>query len=183
MTPKTIHYTITSKNTDVTLKVSYRGGKFFRLEKSKGKLTEDQLKAVGKIIPPLESDMQSFSIKFPDITYNAVKKEKSQFSAFNDAWFVFYEKFTGIPPKFGAMDAVHLKKIITHLNTIGGGENEALNLWNTILATWPKLDEFHRNNTDIKYINSRLNVLLNAVKKTISTNTSASGGVDNSVSL
>ena len=178
----TTHYKIQLTDSDVSLKLSYRSGKFFRLERTKGKLPDNHLRYVGKIIPPTENQIGAYQAAFADkVSYEAITKEKSQFSKFNNAWFSFYEDFTGLPPKFGAADGMHLKKIMKHLETVGGSQTEAFQLWETILAAWPKLSDFHKENTDLKYINSRLNVLLNAVKKAI--NTSTVGGTDHSASL
>jgi hypothetical protein len=184
MATTTTHYKIHIHKTDTYLKLTYRGNSFSKLERLKGKITDSMLMELGRIIPPRLSEMEKWQNHFKDkISLEALVKKKSHFSEFNDAWFQFYEDFTGIPPKFGATEASHLKKIITHLTKVGGSPDEALSLWNTILAAWPKLSDFHKDNTDIKYINSRLNVILNAVKKAINTGTSTTSGTDNSASL
>lgn len=177
----TTHYHIEIQRTNIVLKLSYRSGTFFRLERVRGKLEDKYMKKIGKIIPLTEDDIHNPEYNFSNVTYTKIVKQKSQFSKFNDAWFSFYENFTGMPPRFGAADGMHLKKIIKHLEAVGGSQGEALALWDTILAAWPKLSEFHRENTDLKYINSRLNVILTATKKALGT--SGTGGANNSVSL
>ncbi|MBK5213607.1 MAG: hypothetical protein JJE55_08115 [Flavobacteriaceae bacterium] len=164
MTPKTTQYHIISHKTDVTLKLSYRGGSFFRIERVKGKITELHIKHLGKLIPLNESDLQAHYASFPDVTLKPLVKEKSQFSKFNDAWFLFYQNYAGIPPKFTGTDANHLKQIIAYLTQIEGSESGALDLWFVLLHNWKNLGEFHQKNTDLKYINSSLNKILNELK-------------------
>lgn len=164
MTPTITNYTIHLNKVQVVLKLSYRGGKFHRIERNKGRLSDDIIKHLGKVIPPAESDIEAFRKLFPEVDYKPVKKEKTEFSLFNDAWFAFYENRSGFPPKFNAADANHLKQIISYLKQITGGQKEALEVWQMILHNWKRLDEFHQKNTDLKYINSSLNKILNNVK-------------------
>ena len=164
MTAITKHYKIQLQKVQATLKLTYRGGKFYRIEKNKGRLSNDVIKHLGKIIPPTENDIEAFSKIFPEVTYEAIKKEKTEFSIFNDAWFAFYEKRTGVPPKFNGADANHLKQIISYLKEISGSQKEALEVWQMILYNWKHLDEFHQKNTDLKYINSSLNKIITNVK-------------------
>ena len=181
----TTHYKIHIQKTDTYLKLTYRGKSFSKLERLKGNITDSMLMELGRIIPPRLNEIEKWKLHFKDkISMEPIeKKKKTTFTEFNDAWFQFYEDFIGMPPKFGAAEASHLKKIITHLTKVGGSPDEALELWNTILAAWPKLSDFHKDNTDIKYINSRLNVILNAVKKAINPGTTSTSGTDNSTSL
>src|SRR5690554_3940482 len=164
MTPKQSHYLITLHKTAVTLKLSFRGGTFFRIERVKGTITELHLKHLGKLIPLREADLAKHFKDFPDVTVEPLKKEKSQFSKFNAAWFAFYNNYAGFAPKFTGADANHLKQIIAYLTQLEGTEEKALILWTAILQNWHTLGEFHRKNTDLKYINSQLNKILNELK-------------------
>ena len=184
MATTTTHYKIHIHKTDTYLKLTYRGNSFSKLERLKGSITDSMLMELGRIIPPRISEVPKWETHFKEkLSIETIEKTKTNFAQFNDAWFQFYEDFTGFPPKFGATEASHLKKIITHLTKVGGSPEEALNLWTTILSAWPKLSEFHKENTDIKYINSRLNVLLNAVKKAINPGSTSTTGTNNSTSL
>lgn len=152
-------------STGAVLKLTYRRGKFIKLELT-GKLTDIQLKSIGKIIPPKWEDVKQFREEFPEhCHYTPVVKEKSIYQQYVDAWYNFYEKYKGIPPRFNATEGLHLKQIIRHLEKIEGTEEKALALWKGVLSTWEDLDKFHQNNTDLKYINSRLNVILDNVKR------------------
>tara|TARA_R110000823_G_scaffold309594_1_gene433939 strand:+ start:8193 stop:8732 length:540 start_codon:yes stop_codon:yes gene_type:complete len=175
------HYTVHSPTTGRTLKISYKNGKFFRLEILSGKkFAPGQTWNLGTVIPATEDEMESYREKYPTITYTKVEKQASTYQQYVGAWHGFYEKFMGYPPKFTGMDGKALNQIKTYLTKVGGNEVEGLELFEILLLNWHKLDKFHQENTDLKYINSRLNPLLNAVKKA---NQAGTGGADNSVRL
>ena len=175
------HYTIHSPTTGRTLKISYKNGNFFRLEKTAGKkLTVKELMGIGLIVPPEESLISEYAESFKTIEYTKVEKQASTYQQYVGAWHSFYEKFMGYPPKFTGMDGKALNQIKTYLTKVGRNEVEGLELFEILLLNWHKLDKFHQENTDLKYINSRLNPLLNAVKKA---NQAGTGGADNNVRL
>lgn len=164
MTPKQAHYLVHLHKTEVTFKLSFRGGTFFRIERVSGKLADSHVKHLGLLIPLKEADIAKHYAKLAGATIEVVGEKKSQFNKFNSAWFAFYNKFAGFPPKFGGADANHLKQIIAYLTQLEGTEEKALILWTAILQNWHTLGEFHRKNTDLKYINSQLNKILNELK-------------------
>lgn len=173
----TSYYTLELIKHSVTLKLTYRSGKFLKLEKQKGKLTDEMLLKIGHIIPPLEDKIMTYNDRFREsveIRYISkpvkVAKQKSQFSKYNSAWFGFFSKFNGFAPKFSATDGKALKMIIAHLEQISNTEDEAYAMWQVILDQWKNLDKFHQQHTDLKYINSQLNVILTAIKKSNSDN-------------
>jgi hypothetical protein len=104
-------------------------------------------------------------MQFKDkVKYTEIVKKKSLYQEFVTAWFSFYESFMMIEPEFNKVEGTNLKKIITYLNRVTGDENKALELWKTILTAWHKMDDFHKKNTDIKYIYSNINRILQNVK-------------------
>ena len=82
-----------------------------------------------------------------------------------DEWFAFYNRLFGFAPKFTGADGKALKQIITYLTNNSADETEALSTWQYLLQNWQKLDEFHQRNTDLKYINSQLNKILQNAKR------------------
>lgn len=178
----TNHYNIEIKQTNAILKVTYRNKKFRRVELIKGKLSDKTLVEIGRIIPPREDEFKRYIVHFEkDINYSVINKEKSLYSKFNNAWFQFYEKAVGFSPKFTGADGKALKQIITYLKKINAGnERVALENWQLILNSWQTLKEFHQDNTDLKYINSRLNVIIREIVKN---NGSDTTGADSSVSI
>lgn len=177
----TVHYLIHSPSTGRTLKVSYKGGNFFRLEKTVGKtLNRSDLVKIADVIPLNESGVSYCQERYPKLEYTKLEKEVGTYQKYVSAWFSFYDKFMGISPKFTSVDGKHLNQIKAYLTKIGGTDTAGLELFELILANWETLDDFHKDNTDLKYINSRLNPILNAIKKAGKTTV---GGTDYSVGL
>lgn len=177
----TNHYTIEVIQTQTFFKVTYRDDKFRKLEHLRGKLDDAMLRQLGRIIPRLEANIEAFKIQHhANVNYTIITQVKSQFTLFKDTWETFYESFYQLPPKFTGTEGNALKGIITHLTRIGKSETEALALWQIILQKWHTLSDFHQQNADLKYINSKLNIILNAIKQ--QNNTYASG-TDRSVEL
>lgn len=165
----------------IHFKAIYRNKKFRRIELLRGKLTKPILKAIGRIIPFHIDDFSTYNVEFQGkVNYTIINQEKSLYSQFNEEWHSFYENFAGVPPKFTAADGKSLKGVIGYLKKISTNDNEALELWKLILDKWDGLSDFHKSNTDLKYINSKLNVLINAIKQKNNTNVS---GTNYSVEL
>jgi hypothetical protein len=89
----------------------------------------------------------------------------SLYTLFLDEWFAFYHRQFGLSPKFTGADGKALKQIITYLTGNSADEEEALATWLYLLQHWGQLDEFHQRNTDLKYINSQLNKILQNAKR------------------
>ena len=163
----TSHYIITTKNTNLRLKVSYRGGKFFKFEKLNGKLTVLQIQRIGFLFPPKEKDIPLWIDMIKSITITPIEQEKRRlYSQFIDEWFSFYERLIGVQYRFNGADGKALKSIIAYLKAITGDEAQALTLWQALLSSWDKLDDFYKNNADLKFINSQINKILTNVKRT-----------------
>lgn len=178
----TRHYTVEITETTAKLKLTYRNGKFKRLEHLSGQINNQTIKEIGRIIPPKETDLEAFKQSFEGkITYTAEVKEKSLYTHFLETWYQFYERATGVAPKFTGADGKALKQIIAYLKQINGGnEPIALQNWQLILSKWETLKEFHQDNTDLKYINSRLNVI---IREIIKNNGSDTSGANSNVSI
>lgn len=162
----TNHYKVHIIIANATLKVSYRNGKFFKLEKLTGKLTEDQVKKIGFVVPPLEDQMKAFEGQWKDkVSYTPIEKKTTVYNQFLDTWFSFYDGLMGMKPQFNAADGNHLKKIINYLKTIEPSDTDALNLWQLILTNWNSLDDFYKNNADLKFISSQINKIFQNVKR------------------
>lgn len=162
----TTYYTIYIDKHKLKLKVGYRSGKFWRVERVSGQMTDTILDSFGIVVPLEEKQVQQYQNRYgKNVTYTKIEKKKSIYTQFSDAWFVFYEGFAGIEPKFTGVEGKALKQIITYLKKVAGDDAGALELWSVILSRWKHLDEFHRKNTDLKYINSNLNKIITNVKR------------------
>lgn len=175
------HYLIHSPTTGRTLKVSYDNGKFLRLEKMKGKpMGQKELMSIGLFVPAKESEINNYKETYPKIEYTKIETKQSQYQQYVSTWFAFYQNYREMPPRFNKADGLHINQIKKYLTRLSDQDQEGLELFKLILDNWHKLDQFHQDNTDLKYINSRLNPILNAIKKAGQTGTA---GTDNSVSI
>lgn len=161
------HYNIVIKATGSKLKVSYRAGHFFKIEKLTGKLDSNQVFKIGSIIPPLEYQIEAYGVQFKDkLSYHLIKPRKpTLYGLFVDEWLSFYDTNYQIQPRFNAVDGKGLKSIIAYLETIATGEEETLLLWKNILSNWMHLPKFFKDNPDIKFINSQINKIISHVKE------------------
>ncbi|MGR3790691.1 hypothetical protein ACUXZJ_07245 [Flavobacterium sp. TN-1] len=153
--------------TDCHFVLTYsKSGKLESVKLKKGKMLPNLWDKIGKILPPTLGDLTSFKATLKDtVSYTEVVKEKNLFQEFNTSWFSFYENYTGFPPKFTGIDGKCLKQIISYLQSVCTTQEETLQVWQNLLNNWNKLDKFHHKNTDLKYINSQLNKLLQDVKQ------------------
>lgn len=180
----TTHYNINLVKTNTDLKLTYRDGKFQNLKHLRGVFDAVMIKYIGFVIPPKESDLDAFILaeKGKVIYTSEVKKTVSIFSQFNAVWFVFFRKEnSNIEPKFTGADGRALNQIISHFKSINNGnEAAALANWNLLLENWSELSEFHQKQMDLKYINSKLNVI---IREIIKNNGGNASGTNGSVSL
>lgn len=177
----TSHYNIQLVKTSTDLKLTYRDGKFKKLEHLRGIFDQTMIKHIGLVIPPQESDLNAFMEAmegraiYTDVLANKVV---SVFSQFNSAWYAFFRKANNqIDPKFNGADGKALKEIINYLKSINNGnEAAALANWNLLLDNWETLSKFHQKQTDLKYINSKLNVIIREIIENNGGNTSGPNG-------
>lgn len=180
----TTNYNIHLVKTKTDLKLTYRDGKFKKIEHLRGVLDANMTKHLGVVIPPKESDLTAFVLEMNGkvIYTSETKKPVSIFSKFNSAWFNFFRKENNnIEPKFTGADGKALNQIISHFKSINNGdEDAALANWNLLLENWSELSEFHQKQMDLKYINSKLNVIIREIIRNKGVNSS---GTNSSVSL
>lgn len=166
--------TIEILSTQAVILAEYARGKLKKITLQKGKFTAEQWQKIGMILPPTESEILSFKNRLNGVaTYEVLEEKKSLYAQFLNGWFDFYESFTGMKPKFSATDGKVLKEIIKYFQEVCHSEEQALQSWEFLLKNWHKLDAFHQKNTDLKYINSNLNKILQNAKQ-LTTNGSKS---------
>ncbi|MBS9774996.1 MAG: hypothetical protein KGV59_07585 [Tenacibaculum sp.] len=169
----THHYTIEIISKKLFFKATYRNNKFRKLEHLRGELDQEIMDAIGQTIPVNEDDIGDFNKKwFKRVNYQIeVKQAKSEslYKRFLDEWFNFYQQMNGIKPKFTGTDGKALNQIIGYFKQLTDTEDEALTGWQLILDNWEYLSDFHKKQVDIKYINSKLNVIITEIKQQIGT--------------
>lgn len=162
----TNYYTIHVLTSNVKMKIGYRNGKFFKLEKISGKLSIKQHDQIGIILPKLEKEIQDYQVKWKGkVSYIKVNQKKTLYTLFLEAWFNFYNDLMGIKPSHNAAEGKHLKKIIKYIKSIEPVDDDALKLWEVILTNWNRLESFYRNNADLKFISSQINKIFQNVKR------------------
>lgn len=145
----------------------YSNEKLKKISLKKGKITAEQWAKIGMILPPTTHDIEDFKQRFKQIEFGLKSDEKppQNYPKFLTSWFDFYQKRFGFSPKFSPIDGKHLKEIIAYLEGVNEDEKQALATWEALLENWHNLDEFHQKNTDLKYINSQLNKILQNAKR------------------
>lgn len=152
---------------NIRIEAEYSNGNLKKINLKKGKLTAEQWAKIGVILPPTTDDIETFKGRLNAIEFRLKRSEKTtnNYSAYLTSWFDFYQKRFGFSPKFSPTDGKHLKEIIAYLEGVNDDENQAFATWKALLENWHKLDEFHQRNTDLKYINSQLNKILQNAKR------------------
>ena len=159
-------YTVTIHRTHTLLKLTYQKGELCKIEIKRGGLNTQQYQQLGAILPPQEEDIQRYQEQWNgSVSYREdVPEPLSLYGKFLDEWFSFYKRLYGFPPKFTGADGKALKQIISYLQQVSN-DVEALSTWQYLLGNWQKMDAFHQKNTDLKYINSQLNKILQNAKR------------------
>lgn len=173
----TTNYIIHIIETNTDLKVTYRDKQFRKLEHLRGPINDATFKVLWRIVPRIETHFNALTTQFDGkVQYNLETKPKSLYTLFVEAWYSFYESFAGMPPKFTGTDGKSIKSIIAYLTKLTGNETEAFAVWELLLNKWDTLNYFHKENTDLKYINSKLNIILHAIKQQNNTVASSPNG-------
>ena len=160
-------YTVTLHRTHTLLKLTYKKGELCKIEIKRGGLNSQQYQQLGAILPPQEEDIERYQEQWRgSVSYGKdVPDPVSLYGKFLDEWFAFYKHLYGFPPKFTGADGKALKQIISYLQQVSANDTEALATWQYLLSNWQKMDAFHQKNTDLKYINSQLNKILQNAKR------------------
>ena len=168
-------YTVTLHRTHTLLKLTYKKGELCKIEIKSGGLNSQQYQQLGAILPPQEEDIERYQKQCNgSVSYTKDEQQTaSLYTQFLDEWFAFYKRLYGFPPKFTGADGKALKQIISYLQQVSANDTEALATWQYLLGNWQKMDEFHQRNTDLKYINSQLNKILQNAKRGNSSATTA----------
>lgn len=159
----THHYIIEIISTKTILKATYRNRKFRKLEHLRGKLDRKIMDALGKVIPITETEFSDFNKKWLNkVNYQIeVKGPQSLYTQFKEVWTTFFKKeHNGNTPKHGGAETNALKQIVSYFKSQTITEDEALENWRILLDNWEYLSEFHKKQVDLKYINSKLNVII-----------------------
>lgn len=136
---------------------AYKRGKLCAIEVKKGAFDFDLL---AELVPTAETAIDPVLMR-PD----EGKPKNTFFAPANDEWNKFYTKRVGLDYRFTAADGKALASIGKYLYKVANDDaDDALELWRHILNGWDKLEEFYRNNPDLKFINGQLNKIVYQLK-------------------
>ena len=150
---------ITTNGADAIYLITYKGSKFQKLEHQRGKIREDQFKALMGIIPPVIEELETYQTKYPKVIYEKVLETKSLFKTLLDQYHNWYLEQTEIAPRIDGTTGNHLKKIITYLQKQTTDEEEIKTIFLLIFEKWSTLPDFYRNQRELRKINSNLNII------------------------
>lgn len=146
-------------------KIKYKSGRFLSLEHLKGKLNQQQHEALFMVAPQLEAAILVLKNNFKGrVSWELVQKEKTIFTFFLDEYLSWYEAKFKLKPKFSGVEGKALKSIIAFLQTVAEGDQEAKDIWSTILTNWDGQTPFYQSQTELRQINSNLNIILKGLK-------------------
>ena len=88
-----------------------------------------------------------------------------------EIYFEWFEKLSGVKPKFDAIDGASLKKIISYFKSIHHDANdgtdefqEVTKMFSIIFLKWETIDPFFQKQTKLNQINSNLQNIINDIK-------------------
>ena len=88
-----------------------------------------------------------------------------------EIYFEWFEKLSGVKPKFDAIDGASLKKIISYFKSIHYDANdgtdefqEVTKMFSIIFLKWETIDPFFQKQTKLNQINSNLQNIINDIK-------------------
>lgn len=146
-----------------SFELTYVEGYFKSLKVLSGKLTQAKHESLLKLAPQFEKVILLLEREYGEkgITWTKVSsKSDSLFSMLLRAYCVWYEGKFQIKAKLSGVETNALKSIINHLVDVFPSENEAYDVFCTILSGWESLPAFYQKQTELRQINSYLNVLL-----------------------
>lgn len=146
-------------------KLSYKNGKFQRLERLAGHLPYKQHIHLMNIVPQSEDLISDLNEQYKGrLLYEFVKKERSLHTQFITAYCEWYYNRFQIDPIVKPQDAQAVKFIKEALVKLSGTEEEAFAVWEMILTNWDKQDTWYLSQTELTQIKRNLNVILKTLK-------------------
>lgn len=146
-----------------SFELTYVDGYFKGLKLLSGKLTQAKHESLLKLAPQFEKVILLLQQEYGDkgISWNQVSiKSDSLFSRLLRAYCMWYETQFGIKAKLSGIETNALKSIVNHLLDCSKDEAEAYDVFLNVLSGWNNLPAFYQKQTELRQINSYLNVLL-----------------------
>ncbi len=172
----TNHYllSISDDKTDACFKLTYTNGRFKKLEGKRQKMPEDKRAVLMKLVPLKESDLKE--IAYSNVTIDKLENNASLYTQMLAEYSEFYIGRYEIAHNMNSIEGKALKSIITALKKQCSTDDETFALWKQILRSWNSLEPFYQKQTELRQINSNLNIILKELKNVSKTNTGTYAG-------
>lgn len=146
-------------------KITYKNGKFHRLERLAGYLPYKQHLHLMNIVPQTEDLISELNEQYKGrVLYELVRKVDSIHTIFIEKYFDWYYNRFQIEPIIKPQDAQAIKFIKNALVKLSGSETEAITVWEMILHNWDNQDKWYISQTELTQIKRNLNVILKTLK-------------------
>jgi hypothetical protein len=161
----TLKYSVTFQKSTAKLLLTYSNGHLKRIEIKSGSMLDEHWEALTKVLPQMQKDLPDFIAKYEGkVQYTPIGETDKQsiYQRFMSSYFLFHNEYVGISPKITAIEGKALKEIVSYLCDQSATEDEALAVWQVLLNSWDKLEEFYQKQHQLRQINSNLpNLLVN----------------------
>ncbi len=160
---------INSKGANAQFVVTYKSGRFLRLELKRGKLSsEKQWNRLLTLVPEFQKDLTLVIEQFgpKGIAYTPAESQSKQslFDRFNAIFMEFYQYKNGLSYNYTGIDGRATKSIIAALQKICADDAECIATWQTVFSNWDALEPFIAKQMALRQINSNLNTILRQIK-------------------
>lgn len=145
---------------------TYLQKRFKRLEIKSGKMNHNQYKALMTVVPRTIDKLEKFRNNYEGrVLYEIIEqKKKTLFTEMMEIYHTWYLHKTEINPKIDGVAGRHLKQIISYLRRQSATDDEVKQVFQHLLDKWEDLDDFYKNQKELRQINSNINIILKAVK-------------------
>ncbi|MEO9257391.1 MAG: hypothetical protein ABI207_03355 [Crocinitomicaceae bacterium] len=152
--------------TGAKFKLTYKGGYFKKLECVSGEINQRQHEALLTVCPQVEKAIMILRIKYDGrVTWEEVTtKNGSMYTQFLSEYEQWYSERFKLQHSMNGVEGKALKYIMSALTKLAGSEELAFEVFQIILSKWSDQEEFYRSQTELRQINSNLNIILKVIK-------------------
>jgi len=161
-----VKITLLTHGATANIIATYLQKRFKRLEIKSGKMNNAQYKALMMVVPRTVDKLEKFKTHYEGrVLYEIIEqKKKTLFTEMMEAYHSWYLERTEINPKIDGVAGRHLKQIIAYLRKQSTNDDEVKEVFQYLLNSWDVLDDFYREQKELRQINSNINIILKTVK-------------------
>lgn len=106
-----------------------------------------------------------YSKKLLEVNQKKIKLDEPYYKEAMDFYFDWHTARFNLKPRILMVDGKALKLILQHLATLETAKHNRLHLFKIMLENWHKIDAFVQKQTDLRFINSNLNRILQDLRE------------------